>query len=134
MVDGQLRIVQLNAGSLLEPDWETRRHEVVAWLERLEPDVVCLEEIWEDERHDNTAGWIVEQLGADRWSWVFGGGPFDERMWPDQSLRFGSAVLSRWPIDDWAYHRLPVGVIPRRSCGMCHGSWCTPAQPVSTSS
>ena len=112
MADGQLRVVQLNAGSLLEPDWETRRHEIVAWLGRLEPDVVCLEEIWEDSGHENTAGWIVEQLGADRWWWVFGGGPFDERMWPDQTLRFGSAVLSRWPIDDWAYHRLPVGADP----------------------
>ena len=45
MPDGRLRVVQLNAGSLLEPGWDDRRHEIVAWLERLEPDVVCLQEI-----------------------------------------------------------------------------------------
>jgi endonuclease/exonuclease/phosphatase family metal-dependent hydrolase len=29
-------------------------------------------------------------------------------VWPDPQLSFGSAVLSRWPIDEHAYHRLPV--------------------------
>src|SRR5690349_4716082 len=46
MTDGVLRVAQLNAGSLLEPGWEQRRHEIVAWLDRLDPDVVCLQEIW----------------------------------------------------------------------------------------
>ena len=48
MSDGVLRVVQLNVGSLLEPRWDERRHEIVAWLRRLQPDVVCLEEVWED--------------------------------------------------------------------------------------
>jgi endonuclease/exonuclease/phosphatase family metal-dependent hydrolase len=108
MVSGQLRIVQLNAGSLLEPNWDARRFEIVAWIERLDPGVVCLQEVWEDGEHGNTAGWLVEQLGADRWSWVFAGSPFGERMWPDPTMRFGSAVLSRWAIDESTYHRLPV--------------------------
>ena len=43
--DARLRIVQLNAGTVLEPEWDRRRAEVVAWIERLAPDVVCLEEI-----------------------------------------------------------------------------------------
>ena len=60
MSDGVLRVVQLNAGSLLEPGWDERRHEIVAWLRRLEPDVVCLEEVWEDASTQNTAGWIVD--------------------------------------------------------------------------
>ena len=76
MTTGRLRVVQLNAGSLIEPGWDERRHEVVAWLEHLAPDVVCLQEIWEDGEHENTAGWLVEQLASDRWHWVFGGAPF----------------------------------------------------------
>jgi endonuclease/exonuclease/phosphatase family metal-dependent hydrolase len=109
---GQLRVVQLNAGSLLEPGWDDRRLEIVAWIEQLDPDIVCLQEIWEDDGHANTAGWLVDRLGAERWSWVFGGSPFGGGMWPDPSMRFGSAVLSRWAIDGSAYHRLPVGHEP----------------------
>jgi endonuclease/exonuclease/phosphatase family metal-dependent hydrolase len=42
------------------------------------------------------------------WHVGFAGEPFHPRLWPDQSLRFGSAVLSRWPIDDLVHHPLPV--------------------------
>jgi endonuclease/exonuclease/phosphatase family metal-dependent hydrolase len=102
-----LRIVQLNIGSLLEPGWPERRLEVVAWMERLQPDVVCFEEVWEDASNPNTAGWIADRLP---WlpHWHFGGDRIGERLWKDPSLQFGSAVLSRWPIDDATYHRLPV--------------------------
>src|SRR4051794_5978244 len=107
MTDGHLRVVQLNVGSLIEPDWEHRRHEIVAWLERLAPDVVCLQEIWESETGANTAGWIVGELrGA--WHWSFGGHPFHTSIWPDPTLRFGSAILSRWPLDDTHLFRLPT--------------------------
>ena len=30
------------------------RHEIVTWLDELDPDVVCLQEIWQDDRHPNT--------------------------------------------------------------------------------
>lgn len=104
---GALRVVQLNMGSLLEPGWDERRHEVVAWLDRLEPDVVCLQEAWESESSPNTAAWVAEHA-AGEWHVAFGGGPFDPQLWPDPTLRFGSAVLSRWPIDDHALHHLPA--------------------------
>jgi endonuclease/exonuclease/phosphatase family metal-dependent hydrolase len=107
MADEVLRVVQLNAGSLLEGGWAERRHEIVAWLGRLAPDVVCLQEIWEDAANANTAGWLAERLG-DGWYWYFGGLPIGSRLWPDPSLRFGSAVLSRWPIDAGTCHRLPT--------------------------
>jgi endonuclease/exonuclease/phosphatase family metal-dependent hydrolase len=103
-----LRVVQLNVGSLLEPGWAERRHEIVAWLRHLEPDVVCLEEVWEDANNENTAGWIVAQLPELGLHWTFAGDPFGADLWPDPSMRFGSAVLSRWPIDATTYHRLPV--------------------------
>jgi prepilin-type processing-associated H-X9-DG protein len=106
--DRALRVLQLNAGSLLERGWEQRRHEIVTWVERLDADVVCLQEIWEDSSHPNSAAWIVEQFPAGRWSMAFGGFPFPAELWADQTMRFGSAVLSRWPIDEQHLAALPV--------------------------
>jgi endonuclease/exonuclease/phosphatase family metal-dependent hydrolase len=103
-----LRVMQLNVGSLLEPGWDQRRLEVVAWIDRLQPDVVCLQEIWESSESSNTASWIVEHLAGGPWHWAFGGAPFGPRLWDDPTLRFGSAILSRWPIDQHTYHALPV--------------------------
>ena len=108
MTASALRVAQLNAGSLLEPDWPARRLEIVAWLRRLEPDVVCFEEIWQDTNTSNTAEWIAHHAPETRYHWSFGGAPFGSELWPDQSLLFGSAVLSRWPIDESRYHRLPI--------------------------
>ena len=111
MADDVLRIVQLNAGSLLEPGWPERREEIVAWLLELRPDVVCLQEVWADATTPDTAGWVADRLearGDGAWHRYFGGAPFGPLVWPDPSLLFGSAVLSRWPIDASAYHPLPV--------------------------
>lgn len=108
MSSGVLRVVQLNAGSLLEPRWSERRGEIVAWLGHLRPDIVCFQEIWQDESTPNTAGWIVDQMPEAGWHWHFDGRPFGARLWPDPGLVFGSAVLSRWPIDGGAYHPLPL--------------------------
>jgi len=108
MPDGVLRVVQLNVGSLLEPGWTDRRHEIVDWLRHLRPDNACFEEVWEDPRTPNTATWIVEHVPELGYHLEFGGAPFDTSLWPDPSLRFGSAVLSRWPIDEFHNHRLPV--------------------------
>lgn len=102
----------MNIGSLIEPGWEDRRHEIVAWLERLEPDVVCLEEVWESPTNPNTAGWIVDQLSdrhsEDAWHWSFGGAPFAEGVPLGPDVLFGSAILSRWPIDSSTHHLLPT--------------------------
>jgi endonuclease/exonuclease/phosphatase family metal-dependent hydrolase len=108
MAEGTLRVVQLNMGSLLEPGWPDRRFEVVAWLERLQPDVVCLEEVYEDGSTPNTAGWIVDQMPEAGWHWCFGGAAFEASVWADRQLRFGSAILSRWPIDESEHVGLPV--------------------------
>jgi hypothetical protein len=42
VVEGVLRVVQLNMDSLLSPRWVERRHEIVTWLDELDADVVCL--------------------------------------------------------------------------------------------
>lgn len=100
-----LRVLTLNIGSLLEPEWERRRHEIVAWVDRLEPDVICFQEVSEGATRPNTAGWIAD-AAAGRWHWAFGGGGVLPEMWPDATGRFGSAVLSRWPIDESNCHLL----------------------------
>ena len=104
-----MRVVQLNVDSLVGPRWSERRHEIVTWLDELQPDVVCLQEIWQDDRHPNTGGWIAEQAAGD-WHWEFGGfpPPDPEAVGAHPSIRFGSAILSRWPIDAVELMRLPV--------------------------
>ncbi len=104
-----LRVVQLNAGSLIEPNWADRRHEIVAWLQQLRADVVCLEEVWQDDNTPNTAEWLAAQASELEYHCAFGGASFAADVWPDPSLQFGSAVLSRWPIEDFTHHRLPIG-------------------------
>ena len=101
----------LNIGSLFEEGWAERRHEVAAWIERLVPDIVCLQEAWSKDPDHNTAGRLLDSLDID-YHWVFGGhrfGPFGERN-PD--FRFGSAIASRWPIDDSHLHALPTAEDP----------------------
>jgi endonuclease/exonuclease/phosphatase family metal-dependent hydrolase len=105
-----LRVLQLNIGSYFEPDWEQRRHEVVAWIDRVEPDVVCLEEASESSTLPNAAGWIAERA-AGEWHWVFGGAGFDDPTY-DQTVRWGPAILARWPIDAHQRFALPVGPDP----------------------
>jgi endonuclease/exonuclease/phosphatase family metal-dependent hydrolase len=104
-----LRIVQLNIDSLVGRGWLARRDEIVAWLDELHPDIVCLQEVWQDHRHPNTGGWIAEHA-ADDWLWEFGGfaPPDPEAVGADPSLRFGSAILSRWSFDAVELMSLPV--------------------------
>ncbi len=97
----------LNIGSLFEPDWDRRRHEIVAWIDRLAPDVIALQEVQESEGTLNTAGWLAD-AAAGTWHWAFTGAALPPALWPDESMRLGSAVLSRWPIDQQHYHRLGV--------------------------
>jgi endonuclease/exonuclease/phosphatase family metal-dependent hydrolase len=107
--EGVLRVVQLNVDSLVGARWPERRDEIVRWLDELEPDVVCLQEIWQDDRHPNTGGWIAGHAAQD-WYWGFGGfaPPNPEAVGADTSMRFGSAILSRWPLDAVEPMSLPV--------------------------
>lgn len=112
MTDDVLRMVQLNAGSLIEPGWTERRHEIAAWLEQLDPDVVCLQEIWESDTTGNTAEWLVDQAAPGRWHWTFGGSAIGGTFTDAPRPRFGSAILSRWPIDRHHHWELPVAPSP----------------------
>lgn len=106
---GVLRVVQLNMDSIFGPRWPERRVEVVRWLEDLKPDLVCLQEVWEDHRRPNTAGWVAEHL-SETWYVAFEGFalPDPEATGAHPSVRFGSAILSRWPIDTVELMAMPI--------------------------
>lgn len=109
VAEGVLRVVQLNVDSAVGPRWPERRHEIVTWLNELNPDVACFQEIWQDDRHANTGGWIAEHA-ADDWWWEFGGFalPDPNAFGADPSVLFGSAILSRWPLEAVELMCLPV--------------------------
>lgn len=67
-------------------------------LRRWEPDVVCLQEVVENEK-GNQAGWLAAQLG--NWSVAYAGEP------AGAASTVGNAVISRWPVDTTASVRLP---------------------------
>jgi endonuclease/exonuclease/phosphatase family metal-dependent hydrolase len=101
------RIVTLNVGSFYEPDWPARRVELVTWLRELDADVVCLQEVWETDHEANTAAWIVDQFAEGHWHWAFGG-PEVLVYGRATPIRFGSAILSRRPIERSRLDLLPA--------------------------
>lgn len=101
-----LRVVTLNVGSLFEPGWNERQHEVVAWLDHLDPDVVCLQEVWRSPEHRCSIADLVDAAHTS-WNWEFAGCDWSESG-GSAPVEFGSAVLSRWPIDTHMLLPLPV--------------------------
>ena len=88
-----LRVLTLNIWNLSGP-WRARRAEIVAWLDRMTPDVVCLQEVVEGYDGRNQARRVAE-LAAGDWHVAYAGSPSE---WYAGGW-FGNAVLSRWPID-----------------------------------
>ena len=89
-------------------DWRARRQEVLAWLDLVRADVVCLQEVSEAPDGRNQARWLAEASGA--WHVAYAGSPVE-------GGRFGNAVLSRQPIDAEDSRDLPwrpsEGEVPR---------------------
>lgn len=93
-----LRVLTLNIWNL-NGEWRARRHAILAVMRDCEPDIVCLQEVIENER-GNQAKWLAEELGG--WSMAYAGEPL-----PDSTSSFGNAVLSRWAVEASASMRLP---------------------------
>ncbi len=93
-----LRVLTLNIWNL-SGDWRARRQAVAAVVRSCEPDIVCLQEVVENER-GNQADWLAGALGG--WAVAYTGAPLDAGP-----TRFGNAVLSRRPIDVTARVDLP---------------------------
>ena len=79
-------------------DWKHRATAIAQTLEELHPDLVCLQEVWQEGRH-NQAAELAERLGMIH---VFAldrtAGGVDQ----------GVALLSRWPLTEVTQRALPV--------------------------
>jgi endonuclease/exonuclease/phosphatase family metal-dependent hydrolase len=93
-----LRVLTLNCWNLAGP-WRERRDEIVLWLRQLDADLVCLQEIIDDDEGRNSARWLAERSGYGHVA--FGGAEVAP------GVRFGNAVLSRRPIEHEATFPLP---------------------------
>lgn len=88
--------------------WEARRPAIAATLARIDADVVCLQEVW-DEAAASFAAELAEGLGFHH--------AYGARL-EVEGVRFGNAVLSRWPIRGHEVLPLPAppGLDELRTC------------------
>lgn len=107
LLDTRLRILSWNLWWRFGP-WEARRPAITATLARLDPDIACLQEVWEDDEA-SCAVELAAQLGFHH---VYG-----SRLDLD-GVRFGNAILSRWPIASHEVLPLPApeGLDELRTC------------------
>jgi endonuclease/exonuclease/phosphatase family metal-dependent hydrolase len=84
-----VRILTLNIWNL-SGDWRARRQAIVTVVRDCAPDVVCLQEVVENER-GNQAAWLAAELGG--WGVAYAGMPID-----GTGALFGNAVLSPQPV------------------------------------
>jgi endonuclease/exonuclease/phosphatase family metal-dependent hydrolase len=87
LIDTRLRVLTWNLWHRFGP-WEARRPAIAATLARLDADVICLQEVWADP----DVAFAEELAGGLGFHHVYGA-----RLDVD-GVRFGNAVLSRWPI------------------------------------
>lgn len=95
---GTVRIVTWNVWWRFGP-WEARQAAIAATLEAIEPDVVCLQEVWHDRP---PSGGGVTTIRGGQAEMLAGALGFDHRFAtvrePGTDVLFGNAILSRWPI------------------------------------
>ncbi|HEY3834304.1 MAG TPA: endonuclease/exonuclease/phosphatase family protein [Acidimicrobiia bacterium] len=102
LVDTTVRLATWNIWARYGP-WQKRAPVILETLRALEPDIIGLQEVWDDGDH-NQAREIASALGyahvefeanlEHRGAWF----PQDPPDAPDAVTRAGNAVISRWPI------------------------------------
>lgn len=97
LIDTRLRVLTWNLWGRGGP-WEARHAAIAATVGALQPDVVALQEVWE-ERGRNQAALLAATLGFDH---VFEGRP------TAGGVSIGNAVLARWPIAEREARPLPA--------------------------
>lgn len=78
--------------------WVQRQPAILATVAALDPDVIALQEVWDDGER-NQAAVLAELLGFHH---VYAANREHD------GVRFGNAVLSRWPIADHEWRPLPA--------------------------
>jgi endonuclease/exonuclease/phosphatase family metal-dependent hydrolase len=108
LVETRVRVVTWNLWWRLG-DWKARAQPIARTLRDLEPDLVCLQEVWREGDRNQAAG-LAEQLGmrhafaADR---------------TEDGIDQGVAVLSRWPLAEVEGRVLPVPEgVPQRTVAL----------------
>jgi len=97
LIETQLRVVTWNLWWRLG-DWSTRAEAIAQTLDRLRPDLVCLQEVWQ-EGGDNQAAALAARFG------MFHAFARDQH---EKGVDRGVALLSRWPLADTEHRSLPV--------------------------
>ena len=97
LIDTRVRVLTWNLWWRFGP-WESRRPAIAATLARLDADVICLQEVWDD----GTTCFAAELADGLGYHHAYGA-----RLEID-GVRFGNAVLSRWPITDHEVLPLPA--------------------------
>jgi endonuclease/exonuclease/phosphatase family metal-dependent hydrolase len=114
--DGTIRVMTWNLWWRFGP-WRERREAIARTLERERPDVLGLQEVWDNSEDGpdagNLAGWLADRLGM---HWAWSRSPVQDRWHRrndgDTSVDVGVAVLSRYPLLETAERRLPAGDFP----------------------
>lgn len=79
-------------------DHEARWPRIVETIRSVDPDVLCLQEVWSNDHGADDVERLATELG-------FHAARTDPVFWNGQS--FGNAVVSRWPVERIADERLP---------------------------
>ena len=87
LIETTMRVATWNLWWRFGP-WEERQPAIVDWLRRIDADVLAFQEVW-DDGESNQAEIMAADLG---YEFVY-----EARLELD-GVRFGNAVLSRWPI------------------------------------
>src|SRR5438270_6009102 len=87
-IETRLRVMTWNLWWRYGP-WEQRLPAIHETLRRVDPDVVALQEVWDDGER-NEAAELAERLGYEH--------VYASRV-NIEGVQFGNAILSRWPIE-----------------------------------
>lgn len=97
LVETRMRVLTWNVWWRLG-DWRARAEAIANTLEELHPDLVCLQEVWQDG-DGNQAALLAERLHMDH-AYVSDG--------THGGVEQGIAILSRWPLTETAHRYLPI--------------------------
>lgn len=97
LIESRVRVVTWNLWCRLG-DWQARAEAIAQALGALAPDLVCLQEVWQ-EGSLNQAALLAERLGMTH---AFA------RDRTDGAVDQGVALLSRWPLAEVTHRALPV--------------------------
>lgn len=112
-------------------DWRARHAAIAAVLEREQPDVCCLQEVWATGAANQAAD-LAARAGME-WTWVPSPRPekWQRRLDGEtEEVGIGNAVLSRWPLTGIEHADLPAAGADDEGRTVLHASVLTPDGPV----